>query len=35
MTTKDTADQAPGLPQGAQGLLFDDDLVNLDDTAVG
>lgn len=35
MTTKDTADQAPVLPQGAQGLLFDDDLVDLDDTAVG
>ena len=37
MTTKDTADQAPVpvLPQGAQGLLFDDDLPDLDDTAVG
>lgn len=35
MTTKDTADKAPVLPQGAQGLLFDDDLVDLDDTAVG
>lgn len=35
MTTKDTADEAPVLPQGAQGLLFDDDLVDLDDTAVG
>ncbi len=35
MTTKDTADQAPVLPHGAQGLLFDDDLVDLDDTAVG
>ena len=35
MTTKDTADQAPVLPEGAQGLLFDDDLVDLDDTAVG
>jgi len=35
VTTKDTADQAPVLPQGAQGLLFDDDLVDLDDTAVG
>jgi DNA-binding transcriptional MerR regulator len=37
VTTKDTADQAPVpvLPQGAQGLLFDDDLPDLDDTAVG
>ncbi|MBN9375515.1 MAG: MerR family transcriptional regulator, partial [Cellulomonas sp.] len=35
MTTKDTADQAPVLPEGAQGLLFDDDLVDLDDTAAG
>jgi DNA-binding transcriptional MerR regulator len=35
VTTKDTADQAPVLPEGAQGLLFDDDLVDLDDTAVG
>ena len=35
MTTKDTADQAPVLPQGAQGLLFDDDLVDLDDATVG
>jgi len=35
VTTKDTADQAPVLPEGAQGLLFDDDLVDLDDTAAG
>lgn len=36
MTTKDTADQAKVLPQGAQGLLFDDDLhPDLDDATVG
>jgi len=35
VTTKDTADQAPVLPQGAQGLLFDDDLPTLDDEHAG
>ncbi len=30
MTTKDNADPAAVLPQGAQGLLFDDDLPDLD-----
>lgn len=35
MTTQDNADQAKVLPQGAQGLLFDDDLPDLDDAQAG
>ncbi len=35
MTTRDNADEAKILPQAAQGLLFDDDLPDLDDSAVG
>ena len=35
MTTRDIADEAPVLPQGAQGLLFGDDLVDLDDVTAG